>query len=213
MTVKRFLVAFILATFSSGVVLAEEAVVLEKPAPRQGYFIGGSLGFAYGATRMDDTWYPPWSGSSVRFYWGQEIFTWVDLGLIAEYVSTSGKRRGATGGGLGLALQFHPVEPWLFRVEAGLGGLSLSDKKDTSGKSDGAYGDVYTFAVGYEFYPFYDGPYDSGAFGFAPVVALRMQPGDDMFLTVWIGVELKWWSGLPKNQLALPVDEAFSDTE
>jgi hypothetical protein len=40
-------------------------------------------------------------------------------------------------------------------------------------------------------------------------VRARFDPGDTLALIGTVGIELSWWTGLPRNQLDLPPADAF----
>ena len=52
--------------------------------------------------------------------------------------------------------------------------------------------------------------HDDPGFAITPVVQARFIPGEDIKSALALfGVELGWWSGLPRNQLELPDSEAY----
>lgn len=182
------------------------------PAPRQGYYISGGVSMTLVAIQNDDEWYPRWFGSGFELRFGQYVTSWMDLGLAFSGGAAKGKARSGAGGGLSVEAQFHPVEPWSIRTGAGLNVVTLEDSRDPDGETMGIAGDFYTLGLGYDFYPFYNIGDGSGSLAITPVVLLKVQPGNESAMMMgWFGVELTWWTGLPKNQLELPLDTAFQE--
>jgi hypothetical protein len=72
----------------------------------------------------------------------------------------------------------------------------------------GAFGAEYTLAVSYDLFPYKKQL--SGGLGLAPVIQLRFLPGDNATsLAMLAGLNVSWWTGLPRNQLDLPPGEGF----
>jgi hypothetical protein len=44
----------------------------------------------------------------------------------------------------------------------------------------------------------------------SPVLSIEVGPDSDFAtMAVWLGLEVSWWSGLARDKLELPVDEAY----
>ena len=76
------------------------------------------------------------------------------------------------------------------------------------GRALGGYGAAYTLALTYDWFL---GNRRTGGWALTPGLRLRAVPSEtvDAF-AAWLGLEICYWSGLPRNQLALPDSEAYS---
>jgi hypothetical protein len=185
-----------------------QAVDLEPPAPRQGYYL--SLGLLQGiAHNWDDgdslgTW--PGSGFSLRF--GQKLTRRFGLGL--QIYAGGSKKDDEQGGLSGLLLEGEMQLGARVALHAG-GGLGVVQFKDDSIENEelrGAYGAQYVLGVSYAFFP-YKRRW-SGGLSLTPVLQVRGLAEDaGSTLSVMLGLEVGWWTGLPRNQLDLPPSEAF----
>jgi opacity protein-like surface antigen len=184
------------------------AVDLEQPAPRQGYYL--SVGLLQGVTHnWEDgdslgTW--PGSGFSIRL--GQKLTRRLGLGL---EIYSGGSRKDDEQGtlsGLGLEGQVQLTGRLALHAGAGLGVLQLKDKRIENEELRGAYGAHYVLGLSYSFFP-YKRRF-SGGLSLTPVVQVRGLPEDAASsFNVLAGLEIGWWTGLPRNQLDLPPSEAY----
>ena len=74
---------------------------LEKPSPRQGYYLGYSMSIANANMNYsEETWLPTWPaiGSGLRM--GEALNQDLALGLSMEFLQGKGKRRSSAGGGI-----------------------------------------------------------------------------------------------------------------
>lgn len=189
----------------------DEEIVLLPPEARQGYFIslgGAGMVNVNQSTEDDvDTVY----GSYYNLRLGQLVTEWLGFGLqFSGGFGEDGPGRWSVGfGGLQLDAHVVPTDKLAVRIGVGAGGLSATDAESRDGALKGTGGAYYSAGVSYDWFPFYDK--GSGGFGVTPLAQAMWFPGalwDGYLFTV--GVEMTWWSGLPKNQLDLPIDEAFT---
>ena len=206
MTISILLLAALPARAQEGA-----GTLLEKPKPRQGYYL--SLGAA-GAISYHDArhqgWLGPWPevGGALRV--GQAILPWLDVGLDIGASGAFEKKWTAVLARLAIEAQIRPVGPLFIRLYGGFGATDVSRRVHGAAKITGRVGGTYGVAVGWELYPGHD-PRRSGGLAVAPFVFFEASP-DSTFasLAVGVGFEITWWTGLSKNELVLPDDEAFS---
>lgn len=189
-----------------GAVGAQE---LAEPSPRQGYYL--SLG-VYGAGALnrdaDQGWYDPWPGVGGSVRLGEALLDWLDLGLGVGVNAAFEERWIATIGHVSLEAQLRPRAELFVRLSAGFGFADFTRRKSGIDKPLGRIGGTYRAAVGWDFFPAYDG--GSGGFALTPVAWFEAGPGSSFTtLAAGIGIEVSWWTGLPREQLVLPVEEAF----
>ena len=106
----------------------------------------------------------------------------------------------------------------LARIQARLGRpdeaaatLTEWEARSTDGPDEelrGSYGAAYTRGLGWDFFPRDCG--QSGGWALTPLVLVRAVPGDPLTaFSGMLGMEVTWWSGLPKNQQEIPLERAF----
>jgi hypothetical protein len=113
-------------------------------------------------------------------------------------------------GRLSIEAQIRPVAPLAIRLYGGFGVTDPYRRVHGAEKLIGRVGGTYGVAVGWDFFPAHD-PRRSGGLAVTPFVWFEGSP-DPNFATVTggIGIEITFWTGLAKNELVLPDDEAFS---
>lgn len=192
-------------------IVSPAASGLVKPAVRQGYYFSANVGPFVGALKSDNRWLQTWGGAGVRLRVGQAVNTWFNLGLAIELGSISGKRRSAQAVGLAMEAQLRPSARAFVRAGLGVGVVNIVDSADPDEPPAGLFGDAYTLAIGYDFTPFGGTDlWSSGGFALAPVIGVRVQPGqENALMAAWIAIEFSYWNGLPHNQLDLPLQHAF----
>ncbi|MCK9463317.1 MAG: hypothetical protein M0R80_27165 [Proteobacteria bacterium] len=206
--------AFVLLSIAPRVVLAQDGgseSLLEPPKPRQGYYFSlGAVGSIAGHDVVDRGWMGPWPGVGGELRVGQAILPWLDLGISAAVVGTFEERWTAVHGRLSIEAQIRPVAPLAIRLYGGFGVTDPYRRAHGAEKLIGRVGGTYGVAVGWDFFPAHD-PRRSGGFAVTPFVWFEGSP-DPNFATVTggIGIEITFWTGLAKNELVLPDDEAFS---
>lgn len=196
--------AFLIA---SGAAAAQE---LEPPRPRQGYYI--SLGaYGVGALSHDrlDGWLGGMAGPGGSLRLGEALLDWLDLGVGFAAAGAFDEQYVALVGHVALEAQLRPVEPLFVRLSAGFGFTDFTRRQKGIERPLGRIGGSYAAAVGWDFFPGHDG--SSGGLAIAPVIWFEAGPGEEFTTLVGgIGIEISWWTGLPREQLDLPLDEAFA---
>jgi len=182
---------------------------LEDPGPHQGYYLAlGGHGDVVLARQKDGGWRDPWWGGHGDLRLGQAIYDRLDLGI--AFGAGSGVEDGyrAVFGHVSLEVQLRPVEPLFFRLGIGMGFADVSRTAAGLDAVIGRYGADFTVAVGYDFFPGHKG--QSGGFAITPVVGFRAGPGGQLgTYAVFVGLEISFWTGLSRDRLELPVEDAY----
>ncbi|MDP7040539.1 MAG: hypothetical protein QGI45_15380 [Myxococcota bacterium] len=201
---------FISLCLSSVSAFAQE---LEKPSPRQGYYLGYSMSIANAnMNHTDNAWLPAWPalGSALRM--GEALNQDLALGLSWEFFQGKGKRRSSVGGGVVIEAEWLSLDPYFLRAGAGFAALKVTDKKADDDDVGGNAGSIYAFGIGRDFYPMYPKwsyPGQSGGLTVRTLAQVKYIPGGFSSVFAWFGVEVLWFFGRPKNQLELELNEAF----
>ena len=96
---------------------------------------------------------------------------------------------------------------WFMHFAFGGGGSGGEDPADPD-FDRGAYGAVYSGGIGYNL-PLSNAD-RTGGWILTPVLTADVAPDSEFTeMGLWLGVEISWWSGLPRNQLDLPFDKAY----
>ncbi|MDX2023556.1 MAG: hypothetical protein SF187_25185 [Deltaproteobacteria bacterium] len=185
--------------------------VLEPPSPRQGYY--ASLGIEAGAGFLwdkGDSRDPTALTGVPILRLGQLLTQRFSMGLRLDF--TGGKKGDETTalGGLLIETGFRVWNKLAVQGGFGAGYASVSQKNppDPDDKLRGAYGALYMLGLSYDFFPYKKA--FSGGFAITPTLGARFLPGSPIdAVSVLLGVDFVWWTGLPKNQLDLPPDRAF----
>lgn len=195
--------------------LAVEAQELVPPAPRQGYYMGFTLGGAVNVNASVDDEIDPLTGPLFVGRIGEMVTDWIGFGLLVGGGFGQGGSWESGFGGLMLETQLvPPVLPHLAaRIGVGAGGISLTDTEavdqDVLKGTGGAY---YAFGVSYDLFPFYDR--GSGGLGVVPSAQVHYMPGE--LVEAWFfvaGLEIAWWTGLDRDKLDLPFEEQYRRDE
>jgi hypothetical protein len=183
---------------------------LEEPEPSQGHFIALGL-YGIGAMAFDESrgTREPTFGQAVSLRFGESVTDWLSLSLAVGVGSTYGERRDTvTLLRFGVTSQWYFTERWF--AQAGFGATSAEgpDPEDYD-RTRSRYGDFYLTGLGYDFY-LSDGT-RSGGWVFTPIITADVGP-DSKFTTtsLWLGVELSWWSGVSRDKLKLPTTRAYA---
>jgi hypothetical protein len=181
---------------------------LEPPQPRQGYYMG--LSILQGVTRNweDGDGVGTWPGGAFSLRLGQKLTRRLGLGL--QIYSASARKDDEYSTLFGLAVEGQvELHPRLaVHAGAGLGVLQLHDNRVMNEELRGAYGAEYMLGASYAFFPYKRR--HSGGLSITPMLQARILPEDAATsFSVLGGVELGWWTGLPRNQLDLPPADAF----
>jgi hypothetical protein len=178
---------------------------LQAPRPRQGYYVAGGAHAALQYAREDDDSPGAQAGWASTVRLGQLLTSRLGLGLAIDLSGASGDDQSAQVAGVGVTGQIELARNLALHAGVGFGVVILSVAGDDETK--GGYGASYTLGVSYDWF---GTRRRSGGLALSPTLLLRAVPGDgaDAF-AAFAGLEVTYWTGLPKNQLALPDAEAY----
>ncbi|MDZ4697296.1 MAG: hypothetical protein SGI86_19315 [Deltaproteobacteria bacterium] len=208
------LVALLTSAADPSLALGDE--LLESPGLHQGYY--ASLGI-YGLSTINweegDQLNGAWFGTGNALRLGQMVTRTLGLGLAIDWGGTEGEANGrkqtSSIGALSMEGQWVPIDRLSLLVGTGVGFAQYKYNKilpDEPEALRGGAGAMFLLGASYDFFP-YRKPL-SGGLALSPTVRVRFLPSEtaDM-LGVFFGLDITWWTGLPKNQLDLPPDRAF----
>jgi hypothetical protein len=181
---------------------------LEVPRARQGYYV--SAGVLSGASRTweDGESLGTWRGSAFNLRMGQLLTPRLGLGLQIALGNAAENQQHAMTVGIGLESHFELVRNLAAHASVGLGVLQLLDDGQRADGLRGTVGAEYMLGLSYAWYPFRGRT--SGGLGVTPVAQTRFIPGTSAAgISFLFGVEIAWWTGLPRHQLQLPESEAY----
>lgn len=184
-----------------------QAQSIEPPRAHQGYYIG----FGYHVTPMkvweDGYSFGVWNGGEFSLRFGQLVTRRFGLGLQFHFGTAKGDGQTASLFGMELEAQWELVRNLVLHAGAGVDTLSIRADSGTNTSLRGTAGSGYILGLGYSWFFTHR---LSGGWAVTPRVEARFVPGDTTSAFIGtLGVELCWWSGLPRNQLELPPSEAF----
>jgi hypothetical protein len=188
---------------------AAAADLLEPPRPRQGYYFAVGYSFALNKNWEDDhdkSW-GVWPGTELKIRMGQLVTRRFGLGLQIHNGVAAGEGQKSAFGGLTMEAQFELARNLALYGGVGVDVVSLSSQKMEDKTTRGAVGSGYYLGASYDW--FFTKRL-TGGWAVTPTIEARIVPGSIAtgFITV-IGVQLVYWTGLPRNQLELPPGEAF----
>jgi opacity protein-like surface antigen len=203
---QLFLAVLVIAAVSGGLAGSAHAQDLSEPRARQGYYVAGGFHAALSYNRDDGEGLGPWNGFGTTIRVGQLLTRRLGLGMQIDVSGASGDGQTASLIGLGVTGQVEIARNLALHAGVGLGVISLNDNERD--ELTGGYGAAYTLAMTYDWFPF---DRRTGGWALTPGVLLRAVPSDTIdAYAVLAGLEISWWSGLPRNQLALPDSEAYA---
>jgi len=210
-------IIFGLAVALLGATSEASAQELTKPAPRQGYYIGGGLRqFIGGAGGEVVGSFGFMQGFGVALRFGQMATDHIGLGLVFGGGGSANKSWAVGGGHLSMELTYKPLDDYDLGLRGGIGFgvLSATRAEEEDVREDdpeGGIGAQFTLGVSYDLFPFYEPKeYESGGFAFTGFAELTALPADPLWsVNFVIGLEVTYWFGLAKNKLELPADKAF----
>lgn len=188
------------------------AVDLLPPSPRQGYYLSAGPHLALLQVWDEGATMDPVAGSMFGLRLGQMLTSRLGLGMTIVEVS-SGETNDHETLMVGLFALEGQIRLWrmlALHAGSGLGFVEVKEKvpANPDDATDGAYGAYTMLGLSYDFFP-YRKPV-SGGLALSPALRARFIPASPLdTLAVTLGVEVTWWTGLPKNQLDLPPDRAF----
>jgi hypothetical protein len=219
LTLRRPAIATVFATLAAatlplaivcGTARPTRAQALEPPRPRQGYYLAFGPHFALNKNWEDGRDWGVWTGYDITFRFGQMVTRRFGLGLQVHSGGAGGQGQQAGLFGLSVEGQWELARNLAVRGGVGLDTVSIAT---VGGGDDSARG---TVGSGYFLGLSYDWSFtrrQTGGWALTPVAQARFIPGDTQGLVGTIGVEITYWTGLPRNQLDLPPSEAFGPKE
>jgi hypothetical protein len=206
MRVAIVLITLGLAVVQGGIVQAQE---LEPPRARQGYYVGAGSFAAVGLAREKGTDYS-FAGNGLSFHLGQLVTSRWSLGLTLGGGGGEGDGQKVSFGGLALETGFVVVRNVAVHGALGVGFLTLDDPKDDDEGTRGGGGAYFETGASWDFFPFRNRL--TGGWALTPKIAFRILPvGSDgaRSYTGLLGLQVLYWTGLPRNQLQLPESEGY----
>jgi hypothetical protein len=196
-----------LALVASGA-RAARAQTLEQPRARQGYYAGLALLGAVNQNWENGDSLGAWGGSGYSLRLGQLITRRLGLGLeIASGAAAHSKEKSGIFG-LGLEAHWEFARNFAIHGGVGLGVVQIKDEAVEDEPLRGAFGSSYAVGVSYDWFP--NKQRLTGGWAISPRFEARLIPGEEVkSLVGFLGVELAYWTGLPRNQLELPESEAY----
>ena len=144
-----------------------------------------------------------YTGNAFSFRVGQLLTERLGLGLLLD---TGGVKKGTDQGNIiGLTLEGSAT---LWRglsahTGLGLGVVYVTDKSSLDKTMRGGYGSNYLAGVSYDYFPWRKRL--TGGWAVTPTVDFHAMPdGNIHAYTFFMGVQVLWWSGLPRQMLLLP---------
>jgi hypothetical protein len=187
------------------------AQVLEPPRPRQGYYFAVGYHLALNHNWEDGESWGLWRGADLTVRFGQLLTRRFGLGLAIHSGGTSGQNQKAAFGGLAVEGHWELARNLSLLGGVGLDIVSLSSQTGGDKTTRGTVGSGYVIGLGYDWFP---GHRQSGGWAVSPLVEARFVPGNTATAFIGtVGVQLSYWTGLPRNQLDLPPDEAFKPSK
>lgn len=180
---------------------------IEPPRAHQGYYIG--VGYHYAPVKVweDNESWGVWQGGELSLRFGQLVTRRFGLGLQFHFGSAKGDGQTASLFGMELEGQWELVRNLVIRGGAGVDTLGIRADATPNASLRGAAGAGYVLGLGYSWFFTHR---LTGGWAATPRLEARYVPGDTAsgFIAT-VGVELTWWSGLPRDELELPPSEAF----
>ena len=210
-TLRGMVAALGLATVAVVTMMAGErpahAQSIERPYAHQGYYVG--FGYHVGPVKVweDNESYGVWSGGEFSLRFGQLVTRRFGLGLQFHFGTAKGDGQTASLFGMELEGQWELVRNLVIHAGTGVDTLSIRADGVANASLRGTAGAGYILGLDYSWFFTHR---LTGGWAVTPRLETRFVPGDTTSAFVaTIGVELAWWSGLPRNQLELPPSEAF----
>ncbi|MEO8213524.1 MAG: hypothetical protein ABI560_10035 [Myxococcales bacterium] len=206
---RPLLVALVLATVSwTAMAGPARAQLLEAPRGRQGYYFGLGYQLALSQAWEDHESWHVWPGATLSLRLGQLITRRFGLGLqIIPGGRTRGQGQSAAFGGLELEAQWEVAHNLAITAGVGVDVVSLSSTNGRDKTTRGTVGSGYALGLAYDWFFTHR---LTGGWAATPIAQVRFVPGNTAAALIGlVGVQLSYWTGLPRNQLDLPPGEAF----
>jgi hypothetical protein len=186
---------------------AAAQTLLEPPRRRQGYYLSLGLAAAIDHNWQDGANMGTWGGQLISFRLGQLVTRRFGLGLRFDGGGAARGPHKAALAGLAIEGQWELASNLAVHGSVGLGVVSLTDDSDPDHKRRATAGAGYTLWLGYDWFP---GRRLTGGFAVTPVAGVRLIPGSSVTALVGlVGVDITYWTGLPREQLQLSPGESW----
>jgi hypothetical protein len=187
----------------------QQRPLLEAPRHDQGYYYALGVHGGMANVRDDGAFIDPLGGFSAALHLGQSVNTWTDLGLALELGFVPAGERTGSMYSFGIDWTLRPLGDAFARLSTAIGVSRVSAAADSDDTAS-AFGSVLGVTLGYAWFP-WAAPRQSGGFAVTPVLRIStVQPfTDDAAFWTMVGFEITRWTGLPREQLDLSLDEAF----
>jgi hypothetical protein len=182
------------------------AQALELPRARQGYYVALGPHFALNQNWENRRDWGVWSGYDVTFRVGQLLTRRFGLGLQLHYGGAGGEGQRAGLFGLTVEGQWEIARHLAVRGGVGVDSVAIATVGATGEAARGTVGAGYLLGLNYDWFLTRR---MTGGWAMTPTVQVRLIPGKTDAFVGTVGVELTYWTGLPRNQLDLPASEAF----
>ncbi len=182
------------------------AQALELPRPRQGYYLAFGPHFALNKNWEGGRDWGVWTGYDITLRIGEMVTRRFGLGLQIHAGGAGGQGQHAGLFGLAVEGQWEAARQLAVRGGVGLDTVSISTVVGGDKSARGTVGSGFFLGLSYD--SFFTRR-QSGGWAVTPVAQARFVPGTTAALVGTVGVEISYWTGLPRNQLDLPPSEAF----
>jgi len=183
------------------------AQTLESPDGRQGYYLVVGPEFSLTKVWMDDEKYGIWPGYDLGLHFSQMVTRHFGLGLLVHSGAAKGDAQTAGTFGLGLEAQVEIARRLAIHGAAGVETIQVRADDGSDKSLRGTAGAGYMLGVSYSWFLTH---WPSGGWALTPRIDFRYVPGSTSSgLTTLVGIQIAWWTGLPRNQLELPASEAY----
>jgi hypothetical protein len=179
------------------------AQTLEEPRARQGYWIG--VGLVGVASHLNEEGRNRgfYTGSGFTLRIGELLTKRLGLGLLVEM---GGIKKGSDKGSVGGLTLEGSSTLWRglsARTGLGVGFVMVTDQNSQDKSLRGGAGSYFLAGTSYDFFPWRKRL--TGGWAVTPTVDFRVMPdGNIHAYTVFAGLQVVWWSGLPRQMLILP---------
>jgi len=180
---------------------------IEEPRAHQGYYIGVGVNEAPVKVWEDGYSFGVWQGTDLALRFGQLVTRRFGLGLRFHFGTAKGDGQSASTFGMELEGQWELIRNFSIHGGAGIDTISIRADAGKNPSLRGTAGSGYFLGLGYSWFFTHR---LTGGWAVTPRLEARLAPGTTTSAFIGLaGVELCWWSGLPRNQLELPASEAF----
>jgi hypothetical protein len=202
------LAAIVIALALAAAAPARAETLLEPPRQRQGYYFAAGLSLVLDHNWKDGKSVGTWPGQLFGFGVGQLLTPRFGLGLHIDFGGAKSGTRTSQIVGLGVEGQWELARNIAVHGVVGLGVVGLRDSANEDEGLEGTAGAGYTLWLSYDWFL---GRRRTGGWALTPIAGARFLPGSDdaRALIGFFGLELTYWTGLPRNQLDLPPNEAW----